>query len=72
MKDGEIYVDTEDFFEEIVVSDEVLQSYVGDYEISSGFVITVSKDGKQLKAKASGREEYAFEPKSENAQKSMM
>ena len=66
MKDGDIYVDTKDFLKEIVISEQVLQSYVGRYEISPGFVITVSKKGKQLKAKATGREEYEFDPKSEN------
>lgn len=66
MKDGEVYVDTESLFEEIIVDDEVLQSYVGDYEVSPGFVITVSKEGNQLKAKATDQEGYDFYPKAEN------
>lgn len=40
---------------------------MGSYELSPRFVITVSKDGKQLKAKATDREENDFDPKSENA-----
>ena len=66
MKNGEIYVDTENLFEEIIIDDKVLQTYVGNYELSPGFVITVSKKGNQLKAKATGQEEYEFYPKSEN------
>jgi len=66
MKGGEIYVDTDNFFIEITIDDKVLQSYVGNYELSPGFVITVSKDGNQIKAKATGQEEYEFYPKSES------
>lgn len=66
MKNGEVYVDTESLFEEIFVAEKVLQSYVGNYELSPGLVITVSRNGTQLKAKATGQEEYEFEPKSEN------
>ncbi len=66
MKDGEIYVDTEKVFEEIIVDQQTMEAYVGRYEISPDFVITVRKEGKQLKAQASGREEYDFEPKSAN------
>lgn len=65
MKDGEVYVDTERFIEEIVVGDHLLQSYVGDYELSAELVITVSKDGNQLKAKATNQGEYLFYPKSD-------
>ncbi len=66
MKNGEVYVDTENLFKEISIDDKVLQSYAGDFELSPGFVITVSKDGNQLKAKATDQEEYEFDPKSEN------
>lgn len=65
MKNGEIYVDTEKVFAEILVDEKTLQSYAGKYEISPGFVITVRTEGVQLKAQATGREEYDFEPKSE-------
>lgn len=66
MKDGEIYVDTEGFVEEVLVSKAMLESYVGRYELSEDLVIIVSKSGMQLKAKAEGREEYEFMPKSAN------
>jgi len=66
MKNGEVYVDTENLFKKISIDDKVLQSYTGDFELSPGFVITVSIDGNQLKAKATDQEEYEFDPKSEN------
>lgn len=66
MKNGEIYVDTESVAKEMVVDEKVLQSYVGNYELSPGFVIMVTQEGKQLKAKATGREEYEFLPSSKN------
>lgn len=66
MKGGEVYVDTEEVVEIIKVEDDIMDSYVGRYEVSPDLVITVRKEGKQLKAQASGREEYDFEPKSEN------
>ena len=66
MKDGKVYVDENNFFEEIIVDEKILETYVGQYELSPGFVITVSKDGTQLKAKATNQEEYRFDPKSES------
>ena len=66
MKNGEIYVDTQNLVIEIIVDDEVLKSYEGNYELSPDFVITFSKKGKYLKGKASNNEEYEFEPRSKN------
>jgi CubicO group peptidase (beta-lactamase class C family) len=59
-------VDTENIVKEIVVDNEVLESYVGDYELVPGFEITVTKQGKQLKAKATGQPQYKIYPKSKN------
>ena len=66
MKDGEIYLDTEDLSQELVVDSDVLELYVGNYQLSPDLVITISKDGKQLKGKATGQEEYQFIAKEEN------
>ena len=66
MKDGEIYVDTESFSKEIIVDDKLLQSYVGNYQLSPELVIAVTKNGKQLIAKATGQQEYKFEAKAES------
>ena len=65
-KDGEVYVDTKSIIKEIVIDQKVLQNYIGRYELSPELVITVSKEGKVLKAKATGQEEYSFYPKNEN------
>ncbi len=65
MKNGKVYVDTKNLIKEISIDYEVLQSYLGDYELSPGFVITVSKHGNELKAKATDQEAYVFTPKSE-------
>ena len=66
MKDGEIYIDTQNLVKEIIVDDAVLESYEGNYELSPDFVITFFKKGKYLKGIASNKEEYEFEPRSEN------
>jgi imidazolonepropionase-like amidohydrolase len=65
MKNGEVYVDTESLFNEIVIHEEVLHSYVGEYDLGADLIITVSKEGKLLKAKPAGREAYTFFPKTE-------
>jgi imidazolonepropionase-like amidohydrolase len=65
-KDGEIYVDTKNFVKEIFIDNKVLQAYVGKYQLTPDMVITVSKDGNQIKAKATGQDEYLFFAKTEN------
>ncbi len=67
MKDGEIYVDTENHIKEIIIAHDVLKSYTGNYQLSPELVIAVSKHGNQLKAKATGQEEYEFIARSENS-----
>ena len=52
--------------QELVVDSDVLELYVGNYQLSPDLVITISKDGKQLKGKATGQEEYQFIAKEEN------
>jgi imidazolonepropionase-like amidohydrolase len=66
MKNGEIYIDTQRFNEEVFIDNTVLKSYTGNYELSPELVITVSKFGNHLKAKATGQEEYEFYPKTKN------
>jgi hypothetical protein len=59
-------IDTEGLFREIVIEESVLQSYTGKYELAPEFVITVSKDGSQMKAQATGQGEFEIYPRSEN------
>lgn len=39
------------------VPEETLAKYVGKYQIAPGFVITISREGKRLKAEATGQEQ---------------
>lgn len=59
-------VDTDSLTEEVVIADELLQSYVGKYELSPGFVLTVSKEGSQMKAQATGQPMFDIFPKSDS------
>ena len=59
-------INTEGLFKEIVLEESILQSYTGKYELAPEFVITVSKDGSQMKAQATGQGEFEIYPRSEN------
>jgi len=63
---NELGVTTDHLTKEISVDDHILQSYVGRYELRPGFVITVTKEGKQMKAQATGQGQFEIYPKSEN------
>ncbi|MCA0932454.1 serine hydrolase [Lutimonas saemankumensis] len=58
-------VDIADETEEVVVPDEILESYVGKYELSPGFVLTITKEGSQLSGQATGQSKVDIFPKSE-------
>ena len=62
----ELGVDTEGLFKEIIVDEDILQTYVGAYELAPGFIITVSRNGNQLLAQATGQSEFEIYPKSDN------
>lgn len=59
-------VDTNNLIKEIVVDEKILESYVGNYELAPGFILTVTKDGNQMKSQATGQSEVLIYPKSEN------
>jgi len=48
------------------VDGAILESYVGKYEIREGLIITVIKEGKQMKAQATGQDQFEIYPESEN------
>lgn len=58
-------VETDSLVKEVIVPDAILESYVGKYELQPGFVITVTKEGSQLKAQATGQSAFEIFPKSE-------
>ncbi|WP_034059134.1 serine hydrolase [Lacinutrix jangbogonensis] len=59
-------VDVSNLVKEVVVADAILQSYLGKYELAPTFILTVTKDGNQLKAQATGQPVFDVFPKSEN------
>lgn len=62
----ELGVNTEGLFKEVLIDETILERYVGRYELSPEFAITVSRDGSQMKAQATGQGEFEIYPKSEN------
>jgi tetratricopeptide (TPR) repeat protein len=57
--------DVSEFEKEIVVPDAILQSYIGSYELMPQFIIEITKDGSQLKAKATNQPVFDIFPQSE-------
>jgi len=48
-------VDTSNLTKEFEVPEALLESYIGVYELMPTFKITITKEGKQLKAQATGQ-----------------
>ena len=47
-----------DLGKEMTLSAEILQKYVGKYELKPNFIITISLEGNQLKAQATGQSAF--------------
>lgn len=62
----ELGINTYDLVKKVIIEENILQSYIGKYELTPGFVITVYKDGSQMKAQATGQGEFEIYPRSEN------
>lgn len=62
----ELGINTEGLFKEVIIDEKVLQAYVGKYELAPEFIITVTKNGNQMMAQATGQSEFEIFPKSEN------
>ena len=50
---------------EVEVAAEILETYVGKYELVPGFVITVTREDQQLTAQATGQPSFQIFPTSE-------
>ena len=50
----------------VAVPDNISSAYVGKYEISPGFILTITKEGGQLKAQATGQGKLDLYPEAEN------
>jgi CubicO group peptidase (beta-lactamase class C family)/uncharacterized protein YneR len=57
-------VNPDELTQDVVVPDEILESYVGEYQLQPGFSLTISKEGTQMKAKATGQGIVDIFPKS--------
>ncbi|WP_396601299.1 serine hydrolase [Algibacter sp. R77976] len=57
--------DVSDLVKEIKVSEAILDTYLGKYELMPGFVLTVTREGSQLKTQATGQPVFDVFPKSE-------
>ena len=51
--------------EEIKLSDAVLSTYVGEYELAPGYIFTIAKDGSQLSAQLTGQQALPIYPYAE-------
>lgn len=58
-------VDASTLVKDFVVEESILASYVGEYELQPGFIITITKEGNQLHGQATGQGKNPIFPKSE-------
>ncbi|MDD3558003.1 MAG: serine hydrolase [Melioribacteraceae bacterium] len=54
-----------EYKKEITVSENILNEYVGEYELAPNFIITVRREADQLYAQATGQPEFEIYPSSE-------
>ncbi|NNE26168.1 MAG: serine hydrolase [Saprospiraceae bacterium] len=59
-------VSEEDIVQDAVLTEEQLDKHIGQYELMPDFVITITREGTQLKAQATGQPVFDIFPKSEN------
>ncbi len=57
--------DVSDLQKEIKVSEAILDTYLGKYELMPGFILTITREGTQLKTQATGQPVFDVFPKSE-------
>lgn len=62
----ELGVNADDLIEDVIIDEAILETYVGRYELAPSFILTVTRDGTQLKTQATGQPELLVFPKSEN------
>ncbi|GLR17310.1 serine hydrolase [Portibacter lacus] len=57
--------DTKSLESKVEIDDAMLSSYVGEYEIQPGFILSITKNGSQLSGQATGQGAAEIYPKSE-------
>ena len=58
-------VDVEKLSKHVVVAPEILQTFVGKYQLAPSFIITITRDGEKLMAQATGQQGFEIFPMSE-------
>lgn len=58
-------VETQGMVKDVTVPNVIFEGYIGKYELKPGFVLTIIKEGNQLKAQATGQPAFDIFPKSE-------
>ena len=58
-------VDVEKLSKDVVVAPEILQTFVGKYQLAPSFIITITRDGEKLMAQATGQPGFEIFPMSE-------
>lgn len=59
-------VDTNDLVKEVIVPQDILETYIGKYELAAEFILTISKEANQMKAQATGQGMLDIFPRSNN------
>ena len=59
-----IGVKTTGLVKEVELSEEILDTYLGKYELMPGFILTITREGNQLNAQATGQTMFPIFPKS--------
>jgi CubicO group peptidase (beta-lactamase class C family) len=50
---------------EVKINPAVYDTYIGDYEVTPDFILTITKEGEKLMGQATGQEKFELEPVSE-------
>lgn len=56
----------DDIAADVEIADDILETYVGQYELMPNFIITISKEGKQMNAQATGQPQFPIFARAEN------
>jgi len=51
----------------VAVSPKILDSYVGDYQIAPGFVLSITREGERLLGRATGQGQTELQAESETS-----
>jgi len=55
-------IDVSEVVPDMQVSEAVLNTYLGKYQLAPGFIITVTREGAQLLAQATGQPQFQLFP----------